>query len=754
MIARWFQKLFPRRLRAQVGLIVSLLLAVTVGLYAWHLSVEQGRIISDAAPKEASIIAKSIANLSVPYVLTEDYASIETLLVKMAELPAILALSVSDKNGNVYSRVVHPAHSTPVVSYSPLRFDPPGDTRPLMITMTRDRIIAWHPVFEGYLLGWVRVEYSLDVVRDLQGNAWKEAFISGIAAVAAGIVLILLFLNPHIKAVSALTDFANRLDEWKGRTIEAGDGSVETAQLVSALNRTSQRLLDHDRSLKESEKKYRTLFEESKDVIFFSTFNGSFVDINKAGLDLFGFVSKEELLGISIGNDLYVNSRDREEVLRLITSQGFIKDYEVRMKRKNGEPIIVLMTATAVRDEAGGKTDFRGILRDVTSERKLEEQLRHAQKLEAIGQLTAGIAHDFSNILTAIIGFSYILQSKLEEGSLLKSHAETILALAEKASGLTRNLLAFSSKQKTNPKPIRLNDSIIRLKRLLSKLLDEDIKLNLSLTRDDPVIMADSGQVDQVLMNLISNARDAMSGRGALTIETQAVEFNEAFITANGFGKSGHYALLRISDTGAGMDQATLKHIFEPFFTTKEVGKGTGLGLSIVYGIVKQHKGHVSVQSEPGRGTTFEIYLPAIEAAVETEMLREQEVEPGGTETILVAEDDKDLRRLIRTVLGDAGYSPIEAADGEEAIIKFKAHQDRIEMLLLDVIMPQRNGREVYDEIKKMRPEIKVLFMSAYPEEIVQKRGILNGDMPFITKPVTPNLLLKKIREVLDGAEK
>lgn len=746
------RKLIAKRLRVQVGLIVSLLLAVTIGLHSWHVSRNEEHIISDAATKEASIIAKSIANLSLPYLLTEDYASIETLLTKMAELPDVLSIAVCDNDGNIYSRVIQKDHSTSAAIYSAGKLEPPGDSRPLLTTIAKDRIVAWHPVFEGSLLGWVKIDYSLRVIHYLKRDTWKNTVVSGIVAVLSGIFLILLFLNRHMQAVGSITDFAKKLDERKGGTIEVSDGSLETEQLVSALNQTSQRLYEQDRFLQESEKKYRTLFEESKDVVFFSTFDGRFIDINNAGVELFGCVSREELLRIEIGNNLYADARDRREVLRLIATQGFIKDYEIRMKRKNGEPLIVLMTATGVHDSAGSTTAFRGILRDVTSERKLEEQLRHAQKLEAVGQLTGGIAHDFNNILTAIIGFSYILQSKLDAGSLLKSHADAVVALAEKAAGLTQNLLAFSSKQNTNPRPVQLNNVVIRLKKLLSKLIDEEIELVVNLTQDELVVMADSGQMDQVLMNLAANARDAMRGRGTLTIETKAIELDEEFLAVTGYGKSGRYALLKVSDTGEGMDRATVKRIFEPFFTTKEVGKGTGLGLSIVYGIVRQHNGYISVTSELRRGTTFEIYLPLIDAVVEPEQPRGEEAEPGGTETILLVEDDRELRTLMHVVLEDAGYSLIEAVDGEDAIAKFKAHREEIDLLLLDVIMPKKNGREVYDQIKTLRPDVKVLFMSAYPEEIVQKRVILNDGMPFVSKPVTPPALLRKIRDVVEAA--
>jgi signal transduction histidine kinase len=430
---------------------------------------------------------------------------------------------------------------------------------------------------------------------------------------------------------------------------------------------------------------------------------------------------------------------------------GYIKDYEVRLKRKNGNPLTGLITAAVIYDDKGAAAGYRGILRDVTLQRQLEEQLRHAQKMEAVGQLTGGIAHDFNNILTAIIGFAYVLQSRLEEDSPLRSHAEVILASAEKAASLAQGLLAFSSRQVSNPKPVPLNDTVHRIRTLLLNLTGEHIRIGLNMSEENPVIMADSGQMDQVLMNLAVNARDAMPGGGMLSIETGVAELDTSFIAANGFGTSGRFALLKVSDTGSGMDEETLKRIFEPFFTTKEVGKGTGLGLSIIYGIVKQHKGYITVSSEPGRGTTFKIYLPLAEEKDLLQQNDEQAPDEQGTETILLAEDDRDLRLLMRTVLSELGYTLIDAVDGEDAIAKFREYRDRIDLLLFDVIMPKKNGREVYDEIKTMQPDVKVLFTSAYPAEIVEKRGVLDDGLPFVPKPVTPAVLLKRIREVLDA---
>ena len=398
------------------------------------------------------------------------------------------------------------------------------------------------------------------------------------------------------------------------------------------------------------------------------------------------------------------------------------------------------------------------VVRDVTERKKaeeekhkLEEQLRQAQKMEAIGQLAGGVAHDFNNILSAIIGYGSLLQMKMGADDPLRVNAEQILESAERAATLTHSLLAFSRKQIMNPKLVNLNEIIKGVERFLMRLIGEDIQLKTVLTAEPLIALADTGQMEQVLMNLATNARDAMPKGGRLTISSDLIELDEGFIKAHGYGAPGIYALISMTDTGIGMDEKTREKIFEPFFTTKEVDKGTGLGLAMVYGIIKQHNGFINVYSESGKGTTFKIYLPVIKAKVE-EVKEAVSAAPlqGGTETILAAEDDAALRKLTRTVLEAYGYKVIIAEDGEDAVRKFMDNKDKIKLCVLDMIMPKKSGREAYDEIKKIRPDIKVLFASGYTADKIHKEGILEEGMEFILKPIFPKDLLRKVREILD----
>jgi len=401
--------------------------------------------------------------------------------------------------------------------------------------------------------------------------------------------------------------------------------------------------------------------------------------------------------------------------------------------------------------EHEGRRDFLAIILDLTDRQKLENQLRQAQKMEAVGQLAGGIAHDFNNILTAIIGYGNLLLMKLKGDDPLRAYADQILASSERAASVTHSLLAFSRKQIINPKPVRVNDIITRVGKLLARLIGEDVDLGIRLTGSDSTVIADSGQVEQVLMNLATNARDAMPEGGHLSVETDIAELDQTYITTHGYGALGTYLVISVSDTGVGMDEATRERVFEPFFTTKEVGRGTGLGLSIVYGIVKQHGGYINCYSERGKGTTFKIYLPLLTSGAADRTASAEFAPPkGGTETVLVAEDDKEVRTLVTNILTEFGYTVIEAADGEDAVQQFVDHREAIQLLIIDVIMPRISGKEVYTRIGHIRPGIKALFTSGYTADIVHKKGILEEGTDFITKPIIPQELLLKVREILN----
>ncbi len=382
---------------------------------------------------------------------------------------------------------------------------------------------------------------------------------------------------------------------------------------------------------------------------------------------------------------------------------------------------------------------------------ELEEKLRHSQKMEAIGTMAGGVAHDFNNMLTAINGFGTLLTLELAEGSKARSYANQIVKAGERAAGLTHRLLTFTRKQIISPRPIKLDENIISIEKMLGRLITEDIDMQFRLDAAEAVVMADPGQLDQVLMNLVTNGRDAMPNGGALTVKTCEVTLEDDFVKRHDQEKGGRYALLTVSDCGVGIPDKVRGKIFDPFFTTKDVGKGTGLGLSMVYGIVKQHDGIIEVDTEPGKGTSFKIYLPLIERATEDRKRQIPELLRGNSETILVAEDDSAVMDLLKGLLEKNDYNVIEATNGEEAVRKFIAHRDSIRLVLLDVIMPRKNGREVYDEIVRIRPDVKALFMSGYTRDVIDWKGAIKEGISLISKPLQADELLAKLSEALKG---
>jgi PAS domain S-box-containing protein len=418
---------------------------------------------------------------------------------------------------------------------------------------------------------------------------------------------------------------------------------------------------------------------------------------------------------------------------------------------QQGNSMHMEVKALPLRDPFGRLSSVIEIYHDVTEKKKLEDQLRHAQKMEAVGTLAGGIAHDFNNILTAIIGYGALLQMKTAENETVRSYVDQILVSTERAAELTQGLLAFSRKQPMNLRALNLNALVEHIQQLVRRLIGEDIDIRLALAERPLPIRADSGQLEQVLMNLATNARDAMPQGGVLTIRTGVAEWDLHSLQSRGYGEAGVYATLSIIDSGVGVDEKTRERIFEPFFTTKELGKGTGLGLSIVYGIVKQHGGFIDVASEPGKGTAFTISLPLAAAAEEPASSVEPLELEGGSETVLIGEDDEGVRRLMRSVLEGVGYKVIEAEDGNDVIQKFIENQNGIDLVFLDIIMPKQNGKEAFVKIRQIRPDIRVLFASGYPAEILHAKGLISDVYPFIAKPVSPRDLLQKVKAVLKG---
>jgi PAS domain S-box-containing protein len=463
----------------------------------------------------------------------------------------------------------------------------------------------------------------------------------------------------------------------------------------------------------------------------------------------------KDLRGDHVGEHCYTAYENKDQVcegcpIAMAFRDGGIHKAERSAAMGKGM-LYVEATASPLRDLQGNIVAGIELVRDVTDQKKLEAQLRHAQKMEAIGTLAGGIAHDFNNILSIIKGYGEMVMDALEAGNPSRADMNEVLTAADRAADLARRLLIFSRKEVIEVKPLNINALLLGLQKMLVRMIRESIDLNLNLSGKPLIVQADAGQIEQVLMNLAVNARDAMFEGGRLTISTSLEEVDEAFVAAYGYGAPGKYVLITVSDTGSGMDAKTRKRIFEPFFTTKGVGEGTGLGLSMVYSILKQHNGYIKVYSEPGEGTVFNIYLPLAEETTSTDGKLEEIVPvKGGNETILVAEDDDSLRRLIKNILESLGYQVIAAKDGEEGITKFMENRERISLVLLDMIMPKKSGKEVSEVIRKANPGMKILFSSGYSEGIIKSNELTAAAFDFIQKPFQSRDLLIQVRMILD----
>jgi len=499
-----------------------------------------------------------------------------------------------------------------------------------------------------------------------------------------------------------------------------------------------------------SEEKFSKSFDNAPIMMSISIEEqGSYLDVNKKFLEISGF-SRDEIVGKTSTELGWITEEQRQILVDEIRRTGSVSGMPVTAKSKEGNAVSCLFSGERITVD--GKACILLLAHDVTEKKVMEEQLRQSQKMEAIGQLAGGVAHDFNNILTVIMGYSNLLQIDPKLTDHQRDEVEQIVSSAERAAQLTRGLLAFSRKESMNLKRVNLNDVVQHVQKFLVRVIGEDIQLKTELGSSDLPVNADGAQIEQVLINLATNARDAMPKGGVLSVETGSQEIDDSFVQIHGYGLAGHYARITISDTGLGMDELTCSKIFEPFFTTKESGKGTGLGMAIVYGIVKQHNGFINVYSEPDQGTTFRIYLPLVagsdaggeEAAIATLPVA------GGTETILVVEDNASVRTLIQTILESYGYRVILANDGLEGVEQFIAHRNDIALILMDVIMPRKNGQEALQEIWDIQPGAKAIYLSGYTADFIHNRVAVDGDVQLIMKPIQPIELLREVRAMLD----
>ena len=530
---------------------------------------------------------------------------------------------------------------------------------------------------------------------------------------------------------------------------------LATGFLISVIcaerRRAEKKLRVQAGRLVESETRYRELFENANDIMYTLDLSGNFTSLNKAG---------ERVSGYTRGEALQMNIRQVvapeyleavQEVIARAIAGNESAPIEAEIVAKDGHRVILEVSGRAIFKQRS-PIAVQGIARDVSERKILERKIMQSQKMEAIGVLTGGIAHDFNNLLTVINGYSEFLLNDLPQGDERRSDLEQIKRAGQRAADLTSQLLAFGRKQMVKPRNLNLNEIIADTGKILRRLIGEDINLVAVTDPDLGPVKADPGQMQQVIMNLVVNARDAMPKGGKLTIETANVELDDEYVRKHVAGLSGRYVMLAISDNGLGMDARTRARIFEPFFTTKKPGEGTGLGLSTVYGIVKQSGGFIWVYSEIGKGTTFKVYLPRVEGKPEQLVAKFEEGQSmEGSETLLVAEDDPSLRVLVARILRSHGYTVLEASNGEEALRTAEEYGRHIHMLLTDVVMPEMSGGALSSKVEKARPGIKVLFISGYTGNAIVHHGILESDVSLLTKPFSAEDLARRVREVLNS---
>jgi len=546
-------------------------------------------------------------------------------------------------------------------------------------------------------------------------------------------------------------DGSLRVLESTSSVICNSEGVPQKLVIINRDITTRKEALD---ALRRSGASFKSMVEHAPYGIYRAGLSGELLQINPALQSMLGYESQDELLRCNLSTDIFRNSTEYDKLKEQLSQGEDFKNVEVGWKRKDGAQITVHCSGRPVKDEYGAIAYFEVFAEDVTQRRVLERQLRMAQKMEAIGRLSGGIAHDFNNLLGVIIGYSQVLKGSLGQGNPLYEHADEVEKAGRRAASLTRQLLAFSRQQVLEPTILNLNTLVADTEKMLHRLIGEDVVLSASFDEGLGRVKADSGQVEQIIMNLVVNARDAMPQGGKITIATSNAEMDAVFVRDHAGSKVGSYVMLTVADTGCGMDAETQAHIFEPFFTTKERGKGTGLGLSTVYGVVKQSGGYVWVDSEPGKGAAFKIYLPRFEEAVDA---------PGeggappettrGTETVLLVEDSEPLRKLAHRFLENNGYRVRAAANGEEALQTAAHEREPIQLLLTDVVMPGMNGRVLASHLVPRQPGMKVLYMSGYTDSFIAGHGVLEPGTYLLNKPFTEETLMRKVREVLDGAK-
>jgi two-component system cell cycle sensor histidine kinase/response regulator CckA len=762
----------------KIGLMVLSLLIISIGLITVVSIKEQTKTVKTELLEKNKIISAHLASSAKNAFWSLNWLFVEKQMQESTRSEDVLFLEIAKPNGEVYlafgdkecgENVLTPELMSPERQIvKDVICSKMGETAKLIIT----------PIEIGNEIWSLIMVLSLKQIEEAKEAILKDNALWGSIIFLLGLLVSFWFSRRMTKPIKQLVKGTEEIAKGNlvhrikvGSLDEIGNLSNSFNRMIEDLQKTTtsrdqlaKEVIERkqvEEALKESEEKYRQLVNYAPSgILELDIAANKLITVNDVACEYTGY-TKEELFSMNLFDLLTEDSKRlfKERVSKMSGGEEISESIEYKIKRKDGKELVCIVNSRITFDEDGRPIKSTIVVNDITDlrqseeeKKKLEAQFIQAQKMEAIGRLAGGVAHDFNNLMTSVIGNADLALMNLREENPLREYLKEIEKAGDRAASLTRQLLAFSRKQIFKPEVLDLNNGIREIEKMLGRMIEDDIELKTAPGPSLCRVEVDPTHIDQVIMNLAINARDAMPQGGKLTIETTNVELDKACFRTHGVEEQpGPYVMLAVSDTGIGMDEETQSHIFEPFFTTKKRGKGTGLGLSTVYGIVKQSGGFIWVYSEPGQGTTFKVYLPRVEGDAESVKKERAPMEDlSGSETVLIVEDDDALRDLAQRILQLYGYRVLEAKQGEDALRVTDEHEGPIQLMVTDVVMPGMSGRELAERLKPLYPDMKILYMSGYTDNSIVHHGVLAKGLNFIQKPFTPEGLASKVREILD----
>ncbi|MBU5613967.1 ATP-binding protein [Geomonas azotofigens] len=752
-----------KRLEVKIIVSLALILTVMIAVYGWWTGSRQQTIYVQALSDNLRVLAHSLADNAAGFIVTQEYAGLEAHMMNAAQMPDVVTIRVAEPDGHVLCNIERPSRGLPArINYEVHAVTVPREPKPAL-SRQGDQLVSWAPISAGTHLGWVRMALTLETANQLQLATWRSSLQIGALWILVGTLLMFMVVKRPLRAIRELSLFAQDLQHSKGAQVAVRRGVYEIDMLADALNHSSTQLRDAEQRLIAEQERLTITLQSIGDGVIATDTDNRIVLLNQVAETLTGWSEVEarqrlleevlQLDGETGRTEVMAGLRhviDARRTLELPGQHTLVsKDGAKRTVTVNGAPII---------NSSGELGGMVLVIHDITEQARIEaeklglaQQLIQSQKMEAVGQLAGGVAHDFNNMLGVIIGHAELAMLSADPSGQMHERLKEIHDAATRSADITKQLLAFSRQQHAEPKVLDLNETIARMLKMLHRLIGEDIDLSWSPGFDLWKVKLDPSQLDQVMANLCVNARDAIVGVGKIEIFTENVKLGQHEQARMADLMPGDYVMLVVADSGQGMTREVIERIFEPFYTTKELGRGTGLGLATVFGIVKQNSGHIEVASTPGHGTTFRIYLPAVhEVAQQADPKRERPV--GGTETILLVEDEPAIMEIGTTILTQLGYTVYPAASPEQAIAIAADGSKSIDLLLTDIIMPGMNGRDLSERLLVNRPDLKCLFMSGYTADVIAGRGKVEEGMCFLQKPFTMQSLAAKVRDALAAA--